>query len=44
MAPQNKRGQKLRKKTIEHYKGRFLKDLESSFYFIFLLLKFKHDL
>jgi hypothetical protein len=24
MAPQSKRGQKLRKKTIEHKKGRFL--------------------
>jgi hypothetical protein len=24
MAPQSKGGQKLQKKTIEHYKGRFL--------------------
>ncbi len=24
MAPQSKRGQELKKKTIEHYKGRFL--------------------
>jgi hypothetical protein len=24
MAPQSKGGQKLKKKTIEHYKGRFL--------------------
>jgi len=24
MAPQNKGGQKLQKKTIKHYKGRFL--------------------
>jgi hypothetical protein len=44
MVPQSKRGQKLKKKTIEHYKGRIFKHPESSFYAIFWLLKFKHDL
>jgi hypothetical protein len=41
MAPKSKGGQKLQKKTIEHYKGRFL---ESSFYVVLLLLEFQCDL
>jgi hypothetical protein len=43
MAPQSKGGQKLKKKTIEHYKGRFLNTHKIPFKFV-LLLKFKHDL
>jgi hypothetical protein len=44
MAPQSKGGQKLKKKTIKHYKGRFLKHPESSFYVFFWLLEFQCDL
>jgi len=44
MAPQSKGGQKLRKKTNEHYKGRFLNTHKVPFMFFFLLLKFQHDL
>jgi len=40
MAPQNKGGKKLQIFFIEHYKGRFLKHLESSFYVVLLLLEF----
>jgi hypothetical protein len=44
MAPQSKGGQKFQKKTIEHYKGRFLNHPESSFYVVLLLLEFQSDL
>jgi hypothetical protein len=40
MAPQSKGGQKLQKKTIEHYKGRFLNIQKVHFMFFFLLLEF----
>jgi hypothetical protein len=35
MAPQSKGGQKLKKKTIEHYKGRFLNTQKVPFMFGF---------
>jgi hypothetical protein len=35
MAPQNKGGQKLKTKTIEHYKGGFLNTQKVPFMFFF---------
>jgi hypothetical protein len=40
MVPQNKGDQKLRKKTIEHYKGQFLNTQKVPFMLFFLLSKF----
>jgi hypothetical protein len=37
MAPQSKGGQKLKKKTIEHYKGRFLNIQKVHFMFFFAI-------
>jgi hypothetical protein len=37
MAPQRKGGQKLRKKTIAHYKGRFLNTQKGPFMFSFII-------
>ncbi len=37
--PKMKGGQKLKNKTIEHYKGRFLNIWKSSFYVVWLLLE-----
>ncbi len=39
MAPQSKGGQKLKKKTIEHYKRPVLKHPESSFYVFFFAIR-----
>jgi hypothetical protein len=44
MAPQNKRGQKLKKQTIERYKSQFPNTLKKSLYVVLLLLVFKNDL
>jgi hypothetical protein len=38
MVPQSKGGQKLRKKTIEHYKGRFL-NTQKVLFMLFLAIK-----
>jgi hypothetical protein len=35
MVPQNEGGQKLKKKTIEHYKGRFFNTQKVLFMFFF---------
>jgi hypothetical protein len=37
MAPQSKGGKKLRNKTIEHYKGRFLNTHKVPFMFFFAI-------
>jgi len=37
MAPQIKGGQKLKTKTIEHYKGRFLNTQKVHFIYIFVI-------
>jgi len=37
MAPQSKGGQKLQKKTIEHYKGGFLNTQKVHFMFFFAI-------
>jgi hypothetical protein len=37
MFPQNKGGQKLHKKTIEHYKGRFLNTKNFLLYWFFAI-------
>jgi hypothetical protein len=37
MAPQSKGGQKLRTKTIEHYKGRLLNTQKVPFMFFFAI-------
>jgi hypothetical protein len=44
MVPQSKGGQKFFKKTIEHYKGRFLNTQKVPFMLVFLLLKNWYDL
>jgi K+-transporting ATPase A subunit len=44
MAPKIKGVKNLEKKTIEHYKGRFLNTHKVPFMFFFLLLMFQHDL
>jgi hypothetical protein len=36
MVPQSKRGQKLQKETIEHYKGQFLNTQKVPFMFVFV--------
>jgi hypothetical protein len=38
MGPQSKRGKKLRKKTIEHYKGQFL-NTHKVFFMLFFVIK-----
>jgi len=44
MAPQSKGGQKLKKKNHFTLQRPILKHPESSFYVVFLLLKFQHNL
>jgi hypothetical protein len=43
MGPQSKGGQKLKKQTIEYYKGWFLNTQNILLYVVLLLLKFKDD-
>jgi hypothetical protein len=43
MVPQSK-GVRNSKKTIEHYKGRFLDTQKVPFMLVFLLLKYQYDL